>query len=239
MKWGNGVLSVEELSVEPEVSAPGARSSRGGLGYTLAVLAAPCLVFAVHAKSFGAWLVDDALITFAYARSIEEGHGLVAQPGATPVEGLSNPLWALLLAALRAGEMFGTGGVFLGTPDYVVTTKVLAVLMFLGTVAAFYTAASSVVSTSAARLGTLVGGLFLATSAPYVIWAVSGLENSLYGCLVAVLAAVLVRSQRSAVVGADPSRDSRCLAEPVARVYQTRRGPVLRCTSAATDRLEA
>ena len=43
----------------------------------------------------GDWIIDDAGISFAYARNLAEGHGLVSQPGRVPVEGFSNFLWVL------------------------------------------------------------------------------------------------------------------------------------------------
>jgi hypothetical protein len=49
-------------------------------------------------------------------------------------------------------------------------------------------------SPALARIAALVGGVALALSPGYVIWAVSGLENPLFGLLVSALAAVLVRS---------------------------------------------
>ena len=48
----------------------------------------------------GAWsLCNDAFISFRYARNLLEGHGLVFNPGEY-VEGYSNFLWVLELAAL-------------------------------------------------------------------------------------------------------------------------------------------
>ena len=47
----------------------------------LAVIVAG-LLFLVHAKLFEGWTVDDAGVSFAYARSLAGGHGLVSQPGA-------------------------------------------------------------------------------------------------------------------------------------------------------------
>ncbi len=55
---------------------------------------------------FGAWQIDDAGISFAYARNLALGHGLVAQPGVIPVEGYSNPLWVFLLAAFSVVRLF-------------------------------------------------------------------------------------------------------------------------------------
>ena len=57
----------------------------------------PLLLLVAHALLFGEWIVDDAGITFAYARNLVDGHGLVSQPGLPPVEGFSNFLWMLTL----------------------------------------------------------------------------------------------------------------------------------------------
>ena len=48
------------------------------------------------------WIVDDAAISMAYAANWVAGHGLVSQPGMPPVEGYSNFLWVVGLAALDA-----------------------------------------------------------------------------------------------------------------------------------------
>lgn len=45
------------------------------------------------------FLTDDAFISFRYARNLVEGHGLVYDLGEY-VEGYSNFLWVLELAAL-------------------------------------------------------------------------------------------------------------------------------------------
>ena len=49
----------------------------------------PTVLTALHARFYGAWIVDDAGITFGYARSIATGAGPVLQPGADEVEGYS------------------------------------------------------------------------------------------------------------------------------------------------------
>ena len=62
----------------------------------------PSAVLGLHSASYGQWIVDDAGITFAYARSLATGAGPVLQPGAAAVEGYSDPTWlALLVAAHR------------------------------------------------------------------------------------------------------------------------------------------
>lgn len=71
---------------------------------TWAAVVIPVAIFLAHASILGAWIVDDAGISFAYARSLATGHGLVAQAGEPPVEGFTNLLWVILLSgAMRLG----------------------------------------------------------------------------------------------------------------------------------------
>src|SRR6185503_9451765 len=88
----------------PTACGDAGRTTQVSSGRQRAALAAvvtvglPVVVFALHAAPLRNWLIDDAGISFAYARHVAAGYGLVAQPDAPPVEGFSNPLWTLLLA---------------------------------------------------------------------------------------------------------------------------------------------
>ena len=111
--------------------------------------------------------IEDAGMSFAYARNLADGHGLVAYPGGAHVEGYSNPLWTFLLsgfallggsprtAALGLGAVFGALSLPLG---YWVTVR--------------------------ARPGAgevaLLASALLAGSSQFVIWSASGLETSLF-----------------------------------------------------------
>jgi hypothetical protein len=46
--------------------------------------------------------LDDAFITYRYARNVADGHGLTFNPGMAPVEGFSSPIWLLLLSVVAA-----------------------------------------------------------------------------------------------------------------------------------------
>ena len=46
-------------------------------------------------------LFDDAMISMRYAANLAAGHGLVWNPGDTPVEGFTNPLWTSFMAAIH------------------------------------------------------------------------------------------------------------------------------------------
>src|SRR5262245_20357710 len=46
------------------------------------------------------WIDDDEMISMRYARNLVDGHGLVWNAG-EPVEGYTNPLWTLIMAAMH------------------------------------------------------------------------------------------------------------------------------------------
>ena len=157
----------------------------------LAVLGGTALIGA-HASLYGQWMVDDASITFAYARSVAEGYGPVLQPGAVPVEGYSNTTWMLLLAFGRLIGLFDHGAIF-GIPDYVLFPKALALLCCAGIVLAYH-CASSMLFPRRAWLVTLAGAALLAANPSFVIWCFSGLENSLYALLIVTSAVLMLRA---------------------------------------------
>lgn len=144
-----------------------------------------------HGTRFGQWMVDDAAIAFAYARSIDEGFGPVQQPGADPVEGYSNPAWLGLLIIGRRLGLFDHRAI-LGVPDLVLYPKVLGVLCALGILLAIAFAARSLVSRS--WIVTGLAGVLLAGNASFVGWMVSGLENPLYALTATILASLLIQS---------------------------------------------
>ena len=71
----------------------------GGLRPLRLLLFLPWLALLGWLADHAWFLVDDAFISFRYARNLLEGHGLVFNPGER-VEGYSNFLWVLELAAL-------------------------------------------------------------------------------------------------------------------------------------------
>ena len=167
--------------------------ARIGAGVVGSVLL-PLALFWLHAARFGEWIVDDAGISFAYARSIADGNGVVQQPGAPLVEGYSNPLWTALLALLRLVGVFDHGNVVAGVPDYVLVPKALAVVCVCGVLVLFLRMFQALLGGWAAVVASAFAGLLLAANPSFVGWAVSGLENPLYALLVAALAALLVRA---------------------------------------------
>lgn len=67
---------------------------------TLAI-AGTLLLLVAHVASYW-FLTDDAFISFRYAHNLSRGDGLVFNPGGERVEGYTNFLWVLILAALDA-----------------------------------------------------------------------------------------------------------------------------------------
>lgn len=137
---GRDVEIVSQKSPQVDKASPSRSLLRRVPRSRLAAIVAGTALIVGHAALYGHWLIDDAGITFAYARSIAEGHGPVLQAGATPVEGYSNPAWLALLVAGRVLGLFDRGTIF-GIPDYVLFPKALGALSCAGILAAFYAAA--------------------------------------------------------------------------------------------------
>lgn len=186
------------------VSAAG--PSRGAVALkAMVVPLVAVLLFLLHALLFGSWIIDDAGISFAYARSLAGGHGLVAQPGVPPVEGFSNPLWVLLLAPALLLHLF----------DPILTPKILAVALTGGTFLLLY---RSLLDLTGSRLAAALPLILLALDTSFAAWSVSGLENPLYAFLLALLFWLLARERRA---GASP-RGALCAGAVAAGIALTR-----------------
>lgn len=149
--------------------------------YTLLVLAAVLL-------TVGLWLfwdftVDDAYITFRYARHLAQGAGVVWEPGAR-VEGYTNFLWMLLLA----------GAARLGLP-LLSTAKVLGTVSLLLTAGLIF---RHVRHETGDGWAAWVAALALLAFPATYLHAVAGLETMLYALLL-VWAATLAERQARAL----------------------------------------
>lgn len=151
----------------------------------------PTVLTAVHAAYYGQWIVDDAGLTFASARSLATGAGPVLQPGAEPVEGYSNPVWVVVLVVGRWLGLFDHGAWF-GVPDLVLFPKFVALLCCFGIFAAMFSIASTI--TRHPVPATIVAGAVTSAVPSFVIWTTSGLENALFALEVMAIAAVLARA---------------------------------------------
>ncbi len=109
------------------------------------------------------WVVDDAFISFRYARNLAEGHGLRFNVGEDPpVEGYSNFLWVLLLTPVEA----------LGwpTPQVSSVLSVACGLVLIWRVVRFLHMRMRLALTP-----LILSALFLTTLPPLAVWATSGL----------------------------------------------------------------
>lgn len=174
-----------ELPASVEVSEGAPQRRDRSWPALVAALLGGAVLLGWRAAEYGNWIVDDAGITFAYARSAAEGLGPVLQPAAAPVEGFSNPTWLFVLMVGKWCGLFDRGALF-GIPDYVLYPKVVALICCVGILAACYAAARRVSGRPA--LVTFAAAATLAAIPSFVIWCFSGLENALYALAVCVLA---------------------------------------------------
>jgi hypothetical protein len=155
----------------------GERAQRVGLLLAIAVYVAHySIVFGIIQPFY----IEDAGISFAYARNLVNGHGLVPFVGAERVEGYSNPLWVFLIAAAMMIKV-----------DPWTSSKVMgAVFGGLGQIAAWALVRRA--RPGASPVAALAAPWLLAGSTQYVVWNSSGLENGLFSALLGLgmLAAV-------------------------------------------------
>jgi hypothetical protein len=131
------------------------------------------VVYLLHFVVFSAFFIEDAGITFAYARNFVEGEGFVTYAGGERVEGYSNPLWTFLIALLYLLKM----------PPFA-AAKIMGGLFGAATLPFVYGITKACRPNQKDHIA-LLPPLFLAASTTFVIWNASGLENSLFNLLLA------------------------------------------------------
>ena len=120
------------------------------------------------------WYIEDAAISFAYAKHFAAGEGLVTYPGGERVEGYSNPLWTALIAI---GYLLGISGFQ--------TAKTLALTFGVLTVPIVYTITRHL-RPHRRDATPLIAAFLTAGNAQFAIWGAAGLENSLFNFLLAL-----------------------------------------------------
>lgn len=142
----------------------------------LIFLATLLLAFLVHVF-YLQYSVDDAFISFRYAKNLVDGHGLVFNQGER-VEGYTNFLWTLLMAAgIRAGF------------EPVVFSRVAGTLAGLVLLTSVFRFARSHLPDGSIAFLVLVP---LAANGALAVWSVAGLETVLFTLFLFVGAAVAV-----------------------------------------------
>ncbi len=117
--------------------------------------------------------VEDAVISYAYARNVAQGYGVVPYPGGERVEGFSNPTWVLLLA----------GGQLLGFSPFV-SSRALGILFAVGElVVAYLLFRDHLRRSDEPATRALLAPALLASMPGFQMWNHMGLENPLFGFL--------------------------------------------------------
>jgi hypothetical protein len=120
------------------------------------------------------WYIEDAAISFAYARNWANGDGLVAFVGGERIEGYSNPTWVALMAI----------GYTLGVDGFV-SSKWMALGFSAATLVLTWRIAVEAIRKPGHHPAILAAPLFLAVFPQYAIWNASGLENSIFSFFLA------------------------------------------------------
>lgn len=166
-------------------------------GMVLWVLAVPALL--------GTWLLDDAFISFRYARNLVDGYGLTFNPGGERVEGYTNFLWVLLVAAALA----------LGA-EPVVTTQVATTGIAVATVLLLYAISRDWWRGSA---WALLPPVLLALNPAYLLYSTrgSGMETALVALLTLLALWLLGRAAQRATLAAGAAAGLACALLVMAR----------------------
>ena len=153
------------------------------------------------------WFInDDAFISFRYARNLLEGHGLVFNPGER-VEGYSNFLWTLELAALW--------GVFGVKPEH--AAPWLSVACTVGTLAALLWWGLRTPALPYPKLTTWLALGLVCSSATFAVWTSGGgLETRQFTLFIvlAVVSLALYRRNRWGLLAASLSLAAASLTRP-------------------------
>jgi arabinofuranosyltransferase len=132
-----------------------------------------CILLLAHAFCYASFMgfdaVDDAYISFRYARNAARGDGLTFNVGERRVEGYTNFLWTVMLIPTF----------WLGLPVRV-ASLVLGTLWALGGMLLLWHFPHKV--GAPAWLGA-IAALLLAADGSYALWAVGGLETPLFAAL--------------------------------------------------------
>jgi hypothetical protein len=139
------------------------------------------LVFVLHSLWYAGWILDDAAISFVYARNLAFGFGLTAQPGTAPVEAFSNPAWVGFMALFFKLHLFH--------PYF--TPKIIGGLCSVAVFFLFNHTISRIGLLSCRQVFLVL--ILLAISPVWTANAAHGLENPLYALGIAGLWGLLLR----------------------------------------------
>ncbi|MCG8406017.1 MAG: hypothetical protein MI923_12545 [Phycisphaerales bacterium] len=153
------------------------RSQRHRLGL---IFIFSCALVAAHVVWLPRIVVDDAFISYRYARNLVDGYGLAFNPG-EHVEGYSNFLWVLLTAAGLLWQL-----------EPVSWTRALGVTALMGSVLVAVYLARRLTNSNRAALAVAV---ILSASTALCGSAMAGLETGLYTLLITAAVTCAARNR--------------------------------------------
>jgi arabinofuranosyltransferase len=123
-------------------------------------------------------LFDDAMISMRYARMLAEGHGLAWNAGGPRVEGYTNFLWTLWMAALHLTH----------APERLMSllVSISGVLVIVATIHASASVARRLAGDGQAGLAAGLAAFFVAFCYPVLFWTLRGMEVGLLAWLILV-----------------------------------------------------
>ncbi|MGD9142068.1 MAG: hypothetical protein PVJ42_11060 [bacterium] len=132
-------------------------------------------------------LFDDAMISMRYAKNFAGGHGLVWNPGGERVEGFTNPLWTLYMAALHL--------IPIATTKISALVQASAALFLLANLFAVKKLAGFVSDSSGFVI--LTAALLTAFYLPLNNWGMQGMEVCVLALLITLAALHAARAVRA------------------------------------------
>ena len=129
---------------------------------SVVLLVACCAVLWANAQMSPGFRVDDSYIVFRYSENLASGAGLVFNPGER-VEGISTPLWAVLLAVFAAADA-----------DLAEVARWLSQLSAFGCLCLVF---SAVGRATGSRSAAGFAALLLAVHMGFAMWIRPGLET--------------------------------------------------------------
>jgi len=161
----------------------------GRLPRTAAALGGAGLLLALHAFARLRFRMDDAYVTYRYARNLSDGIGPVWNRG-EHVEGYSSFLWMLLLAGMHAvGVDIEFAALLLAC------ASMIGLFLLLWRISLRFTeGAAGGVAPEVLVAGV---GLLVAANAAVGLWSMSGLETPLAAALIAALVLAYQRESRA------------------------------------------
>ena len=140
----------------------------------------------VHCVYFYGWTMDDPYISYRYAQNVVEGKGFVFNEGER-VEGYSNFLFVLILAtAYKLGI------------DLIIFSRLIGLIFSILILLLIYLMlARESKDDKSTNLLSCLSLYLLALSAPFAMWAVGGLETSLFALLLLLAVITFIKHEES------------------------------------------